>query len=73
MEHKVTQKTLLLEYLKKFGSIDPATAYRELCIYRLSARIADLKNDGHIIKSETVTSISSFTGRPVHYAKYVLQ
>ena len=70
---KRTQKTVLLEHLQTFGCIEPLTALRKYGIYRLGARVADLRSEGYNIKTETMTSISRITGRPVHYAKYVLQ
>lgn len=71
-KEKVSQKTLLLDYLRQYGSIEPLTALRELGIYRLSARIADLREDGANIMTERVMSISKFTGEPVYFARYNL-
>ena len=73
MEHNITQKTVILDHLKRFGSIEPLTALREYGVYRLSAVIFKLKHDGHAITTETTTSVSRITGRPVHFAKYILQ
>lgn len=70
---KVTQKSVLLDHLKKFGSIEPLTALREYGIYRLGARISDLRNDGYNIITETISSTSRITGRPVHFANYILR
>ena len=71
-EEKATQKSVILAHLKRFGSIEPLTALREYGCYRLGARIADLRHDGHNIITETMTSVSRITGRPVHFAKYKL-
>lgn len=46
------QKERLLDYLKNHPSIDPMTAWHDLGIYRLSARINNLRNDGYIIVTE---------------------
>lgn len=73
MEERKTQKTVILDHLKRFGSIEPLTALREYDIYRLGARIGDLRAEGHDIITETVTSVSRITGRPVHFAKYILR
>lgn len=70
-EERKTQKKMLLNHLRLFGSIEPLTALREYGIYRLGARIADLRNDGHSIVTERTTSISSITGNPVTFAKYI--
>ena len=72
-DNRPTQKSVLLAHLKRFGSIEPITALREYGIYRLGARIADLRHDGHNIITETMTSVSRITGRPVHFANYVLK
>lgn len=71
-EERKSQKTMVLDHLRRFGSIEPLTALREYGIYRLGARIADLRADGHAITTGTVTSVSRITGRPVRFAKYIL-
>ena len=40
------QTTRLLAYLQTHGRITPMESWSALGIYRLSARIADLRNDG---------------------------
>lgn len=72
-EAKTTQKSVLLKHLKEFGSIEPLTALREYGIYRLGARIADLRSEGYNIITETISSTSRITGRPVHFANYILR
>lgn len=72
MEEKLSQKKVILDHLKKFGSIEPLTALREYGCYRLGARISDLRNDGYNIITETIMSVSRITGRPVHFANYKL-
>lgn len=49
-----TQNTELLEYLLTYGSITPLEALAKLGIYRLSARIFDLRQDGHNIETNIV-------------------
>ena len=71
-EERTTQKSVILAHLKRFGSIEPLTALREYGVYRLGARIADLRHEGHNIVTETITSVSRITGRPVHFANYKL-
>ena len=44
-----TQNERLLAYLLTHRSIDPLEALKELGIYRLGARVWDLKNRGHEI------------------------
>lgn len=72
MEEKLSQKKVILDHLKKFGSIEPLTALREYGCYRLGARINDLRNDGYNIITEMISSVSRITGRPVHFANYKL-
>lgn len=72
-DNKKTQKSVILDHLKRFGSIEPLTALREYGCYRLGARIADLRHDGYNIITETMTSVSRITGRPVHFAKYIIK
>ncbi len=71
-QEKQNQKSVILNHMKRFGSIEPLTALREYGIFRLASRISDLKKDGHTIKKEMVSSISKITGLPVHFAKYTL-
>ena len=68
-----TQKKMILEHLKRFGSIEPLTALREYGVYRLGAIIFNLRKDGENIKTETLKSKSRITGKPVHFANYILQ
>ena len=71
-ENRVTQKTMILEHLKRFGSIEPRTALNHYGIMRLASRISDLKKEGYSFKKEMLASVSSITGLPVHFAKYTL-
>ena len=71
-DERRNQKSVILAHLKRFGSIEPLTALREYGCYRLGARIADLRNDGHNIITETMTSVSRITGRTIRFAKYKL-
>ena len=68
----MTQKKVILQHLKRFGSIEPLTALREYGCYRLGARINDLRNDGYNIITEMISSVSRITGRPVRFANYKL-
>lgn len=49
---KRTQCEMALEYLQKFGSITPLEALTAFNCLRLSARVSDLKADGHGIITE---------------------
>lgn len=54
-DHKPSQNKRILEYMETHGSINPLEAWRFCGVYRLSARISDLRARGHAIKSERVT------------------
>lgn len=47
-----TQCEMALEYLQKFESITPMEALTAFGCFRLSARMADLRADGHDITTE---------------------
>lgn len=48
----MTQKEMIVKYIKDFGSISPLEALSDLGIMRLASRVTDLKNDGvKIVKS----------------------
>lgn len=48
----MTQTEDVLSYLQRNGTIDPVQAFFELGIYRLGARIFDLRAEGHDIETE---------------------
>lgn len=68
----MTQKDRVLKYMQDFGKITPLDAIREFGCLRLSARIFDLKRDGHNIITETETSKNRY-GDSVSYAVYRLE
>lgn len=40
------QKELILDHLRNFGTLEPLEALREYGIYRLGARISELRSQG---------------------------
>lgn len=52
MTATLTQEQALLAYLNRYGSITPMEALRELHIYRLAARVKDLRDAGHTITTQ---------------------
>ena len=56
----MTQNTRLLSYLELNGTIDPLESWEQLGIYRLGARIFDLKNQGYNIQTENKTVLNRF-------------
>ena len=65
------QTERVLDYMRRFGSITTMQAFADLGVARLSARIADLKDEGFDIISETLSTKNRY-GEHVRYAKYKL-
>lgn len=66
----MTQKELIIQYLKDFGSITPMEAFADLGITKLSTRISEMRNqDGMEFKIETVKGKNRY-GKATHYARY---
>ena len=63
----MTQNQIILKHLKKHGSITPLQAINKYMILRLSARIFDLRDSGHKIKTTIIKS-----GKK-RFAKYILK
>lgn len=72
-KEKPTQKKMILAHLMNFGSIEPLTTLREYGFYALAQRIRDLRNEWHDIMTEMISTTSSITGNPVHFANYILR
>jgi len=56
----MAQKDRVLNYLKTGNSITTFNAYNELGITRISARIFELRKDGHDIISKTLKVLNRF-------------
>ena len=69
---KETQTELILNHLRKYGSISPLEAMAEYGCMRLASRISDLKRQGYPIISGRGTS-ENRNGETVHFAVYRLQ
>ena len=52
----MSQTAAVLDYIEKHGSIDPIRAMNDLHIFRLAARIADLRKAGVPIETEIVST-----------------
>jgi hypothetical protein len=61
---------MILEHLKVHGSITQDEAKELYAVGRLSARILNLKEDGHDIKTITVYGLNRF-GEKIRFAKCV--
>lgn len=67
-----TQKQMIYDHLREYGSIEPLTALREYGVYRLGAIIFNLRREGCDITATRMDRRSRITGRPVCFAKYTL-
>lgn len=65
----VSQKKMVLDYIREFGSITPLDAFKDLGVTRLAAVIFELKEDGHDIHTERERSKNRF-GHATRYARY---
>ena len=68
----MTQKEMILDYMKQNGSISAAEAMSEIGCYRLAARIADLKANGIGVRSEMQKHRNRW-GKSIRYARYSLE
>lgn len=66
-----SQKKMVLEYIREFGSITSLDAFKDLGITRLSAVIFDLRESGYNIFTDIEHSKNRF-GHPTRYARYSL-
>jgi hypothetical protein len=65
----MTQVERLNEYLDTHNSITPLQSWEELGIYRLGARIFDLKKAGVVIHTR-LTPVENRFGEECHVAEY---
>ncbi len=67
--HTITQCDMILDHMKRYGSITQAEAMSEYGCYRLAARISDLKVRGWKIRKEAVKKKNRF-GKTIVFARY---
>ena len=67
----MTQKNIILDYLKKNNSITSWKAIQDFHITRVADVILRLRQEGHNIETQKVTHRNSRTGKVTQYAKYV--
>lgn len=65
-----SQKTEVIEYIQKHGSISSYEAYARLGITQLGARIDDLQKDGYVFEKEWIRKRKN--GKVKDYIKYKL-
>lgn len=69
MSRLQNQTSEILKHFQEGGSITTMEAFSLYGCTRLSARIFDLRERGHIIKSEKCEGKTKY-GEPSHYSKY---
>lgn len=67
----MTQKEMILDYMRNHGGISQSEAFLQLGCSRLSGRIYDLRADGHTIFTDMVKGKNRY-GEPTEYAVYRL-
>lgn len=65
----VSQKKMVLDYIREFGSITPLDVFKDLGVTRLAAVTFELKEDGHDIHTEREHGKDRF-GHATRYARY---
>jgi len=65
----VSQKQRIIQYINDFGSITTKEAFIDLGVSRLSARIADLKDEGYEFTDEWESSKNRY-GETVTYKRF---
>lgn len=68
----MTQKEMVMQYMKDEGSITPWEAIKEFGITRLGARIWELKNEDGVEINVKLESQKNRYGKTVSYARYSL-
>lgn len=68
----MTQKELIIKYIKDFGSITSYQAYIDLGITQLATRIKELKEQGYNFNTEWISKKNRY-GKPVAFKKYKLE
>jgi hypothetical protein len=67
----MTQKERVYKYMQEFGSITQAEAFNDLGVYRLAARISDLRRDKIKIRSQQKAGKNRY-GETVYFSEYSL-
>lgn len=64
-----SQKQMVLDYIREFGSITPVDAFKDLGVTRLAAVVFALRDEGHDIHKEREHAFNRY-GQRVRYARY---
>jgi len=66
-----TQRDLVLQYMKDFGSITAMEAFSDLGITHLNGRIKELRDSGIEIKTDMIKSVNRY-GKKIEYGRFSL-
>lgn len=69
MKRNDNHRKQILKWLMEHGTITQDEAIKHFRCYRLSARIFELREHGHDIKTDMVSGVDA-EGFPFRYAKY---
>lgn len=72
MTTKETQCAMILDHLKRYGTIDDNTARNEYGCKRLASRICDLRGLGYEIATVRETAPNRY-GKKVSFARYAMR
>ena len=67
-----SQKLRVLQWLKRYGSINKLQSVHSLGIWELSARLSELQADGHIIDRSSRIYIKNKSGVVIRIGKAIL-
>lgn len=68
----MTQNERIMAWLERKGAISPIQAWEELGVYRLSARIKELRDQGIVINTLKSSGKNRFD-EDIYFASYRLQ
>lgn len=68
----MTQKEIILRHLQIYGNITPGQALEEYGVFRLAARIKELRDAGALIRSDRVKRKNRF-GKTVTFTRYIFE
>lgn len=68
---EMTQEDRVLQFMKDTGSITSWQAIQQFGITRLSAKIFNLRREGHEITNKMIFSKNRY-GEPIHFVEYQL-
>lgn len=68
----MTQEEQVYQYMQEHDYITSMEAFRYLGVTRLSAKIFDLRQNGHVILTEPVIKQNRRTGRQSRFLRYYI-